>query len=73
MASTPTHLIGANVRAEMARRGLSQTALAARLGLSQTAVSKRLLGKTPWDVNELTVAADTLGVDVSELFAGVAA
>jgi len=57
----------------MARKGLSQTALAELLGISQTAVSKRLRGDTPWDINELIRAADTLGVPLETLLIGVAA
>lgn len=73
MTTTPSAATGANVRAEMARKGLSQTALAELLGISQTAVSKRLRGDTPWDINELIRAADTLGVPLETLLIGVAA
>ena len=73
MTTTPSATTGANVRAEMARRGLSQTALAQRLGMSQTAVSKRLRGETPWDINELTIVATALSVPLEVLLEGVAA
>lgn len=73
MTTNPSAVIGANVRAEMARRGISQTALAMRLQKSQTAVSKRLRGETPFDVNELATVAAALNVPMGALTAGVEA
>lgn len=67
MTTSPATLVGANVRAEMARRGVSQVALAGRLGISQAAVSKRLRGLTAFDINELHAVADVLGVAVGIL------
>lgn len=55
----------------MARRGLSQTALAGHIGKSQTAVSKRLKGETPFDINELATVAAVLGVPLAALTEGV--
>lgn len=72
MTTTASEATGANVRAEMARRGLSQTALAGHLGLSQTAVSARLRGRTPFDIDELVLIAGVLGLRLEELLAGVA-
>jgi len=51
----------------MARRKVPQRQLAEALGLSQAGVSKRLNGLTPWDVNEITVVAESLGVPVGVL------
>lgn len=59
--------IARNVRAEMARRGVSQTALAEQLGWSQRAVSRRVTGETRIHADELTLVADALGVDVAVL------
>ena len=73
MPTTASAATGANVRAEMARRGLSQAAVAARLGLSQTAVGNRLRGITPFDINELTAIAGILDVPLVTLLDGVAA
>lgn len=73
MASTPSAVVGTNVKAEMARRGLSQAALAGRLGLSQTAVSARLRGVTPFDINELVHVAGFLGMTVDQLLVQVPA
>lgn len=53
---------GLNVRAVMARTGLSQTTLATALGLSQASVSARLRGVTPWSVDELVDTARVLDV-----------
>lgn len=69
--ATPAAVVGANVRAGMARRELSQTALAGHLNLSQTAISTRLRGVTPFDVNELAAVARILRVPAVELLDGV--
>lgn len=70
---TKPHGVGANVRAELARRSLSQSDLAAHLGLSQAAISRRLSGHTAFDVNELASVAAWLGVSASSLLGEVAA
>lgn len=69
MTHTPAQRIGANVRAEMARRGVSQTALAERLGMTQTAVSTRLRGKVAFNVDELAAVAEALEIPVARLMA----
>lgn len=59
--------VAAEVRAEMARQGVSQTALAERLGWPQPRLSRRLTdGKTavPFEVAELVAVADALDVPV---------
>lgn len=70
MSQTTAEVVGATVRAELARAGKSQTDLAAVLGVTQTAVSKRLRGVTPFDVNELALVANALDLDMSVLIAG---
>lgn len=67
MATTTAQEIGANVRAEMARLGISQNKIAAHMNLSQTAISARLRGVTPFDVNELSTVADYLQVAPEDL------
>lgn len=67
MATTPTAQTGANVRAEMARVGVSQTTIAQHLNLSQAAVSARLRGVTPFDINELVKVAAFLDVPLADL------
>lgn len=69
MSQSTAEVVGATVRAELARAGKSQTDLAAVLGVTQTAVSKRLRGVTPFDVNELAAVADALGLDLAVLIA----
>lgn len=59
--------VGANVRAEMAREGVTQTALANSLGRSQSGLSKRLRGVVPFSVADLVDIAEVLGVDVATL------
>lgn len=71
--TTPTAVTGANVRAEMARKGVSQQTVATALGVKQSAVSARLRGVTPFDVNELVVISTLLGVPFERLVEGVAA
>ena len=73
MADTPSAATGANVRAEMARQGVTQMVLARKIGISQAAVSARLRGTTPFDINELTAIAAVLGVPLDVLLDGVAA
>jgi transcriptional regulator with XRE-family HTH domain len=57
----------ANIRAEMARNGLTQRDLAALLGLSQPTVSARLRGRTDFTVSEVRAIARWLGVPVAVL------
>lgn len=70
MSQSTAEVVGATVRAELARAGKSQTDLAVVLGVTQTAVSKRLRGVTPFDVNELAAVAAALDLDMSVLIAG---
>jgi transcriptional regulator with XRE-family HTH domain len=69
MTKTPSAAVGANVRAEMARRRISQKTLGEHLGLGQVSISARLAGRTPFDVNELVSIAAFLGVTVDVLMA----
>lgn len=73
MTPSPTATTGANVRGEMARKGINQTRVAEALGVSQAAVSARLRGVTPFDVNELVIIARLLDVPMDRLLEGVAA
>ena len=65
-----SEFISENVRAEMARRRVTQTELAANLNLSRAGLSARLSGKTLWGINELIPVADALGVGVATLIFG---
>ena len=67
MTPTLAAQVGANVRAEMARRRISQQALGEHLSLCQSSVSLRLRGQRPFDVQELEAVATFLDVPVSAL------
>lgn len=69
---TAQGIVSGNLRAEMARRKISQKQLGEVLGLTQAAVSKRLRDITPWSVPELEAAAELLGVSVQRLLAAPA-
>lgn len=58
--------IAREVRAEMARQGLSQEALGSRIGWDQKRVSRRLTGAVAIDTNELGELAAALGVPVTQ-------
>lgn len=70
---TTAAIVGANIRAELARKRISQRQLADLLGMSGTGVSKRLSGITPIDVDELQQIAQFLDVPVSMLMQDAAA
>lgn len=57
-----------NIRAEMSRRSVRQSALADRLGITQQAVSARLVGKVPFSVPQLEAVAELLEVEPGDLF-----
>lgn len=61
------------IRAEMARHGLTQTALADALGITQPGVSARLRGRIDWRLGELQAVAEVLGVPLDTLLTGVVA
>ena len=66
---TAVERVAANIRAELARKGISQADLAATLHKSQPTVSRRLLGRVPFSVDELDIIAGVLGVPMAELVA----
>ena len=70
---TPTEPLASNLRAEMARRRLSQTETAAHIGLSYASFNDRLRGRTPFSVDQLLALANLFGVGVSDLVANSAA
>lgn len=65
--TSPTEYVTATIRAEVARRRLTQRELAEALGISQQSVHNRLSGKVVIDLHELGIIADTLGVTVESL------
>lgn len=70
MTDNAAKAVGRNVRAEMARNGLTQGGLAQSLRITQPAVSRRLGGEIPFNVNELAIVARLVGVPLSRLVAG---
>lgn len=59
--------VAASVRAEMARRDVTQARLAEALGMTQPAISRRVSGQLPFDVDELHRIARFLDIPVSAL------
>lgn len=59
--------IGPTVRAELARRGLTQADLSNQLGISGAGVSNRMTGITAWDINELDTVARYLDLPLTAL------
>ena len=62
-----SEIVAENVRAEAARRGYSQVALAEALGMNQSQVSRRWWGRLLWTFDELDSLAELLDVSVQEL------
>ena len=69
MPITYNESVASEVRAEMARQRVSQTALAKRLGWSQPFLSRRLCSTTDWRVDEIEAVAGALGVPLAQLAA----
>lgn len=67
MKDSHTERVAAAVRAEMARRRVTQQTVADRLGITQMSVSRRLRGLTPFTAGEVLMVADLLGVDPATL------
>lgn len=70
MSSTTTatrEAVAAEVRAVAARKRVAQKAIASVLGISQQAMSRRWTGQLAFDVDELAVVADYLGIDWHDL------
>lgn len=67
MTQTLSERVAAAVRAEVARRKISQGRIASVLDTSQATVSRRLAGTTPFDLDELEQVAGLLGLSVADL------
>lgn len=63
-----TETAAANVRAELARKGLSQTQASVKLGISKQAMSSKLNSKTAFTLAELGKLSQWLEVDIREFF-----
>ncbi|MEU4592589.1 MULTISPECIES: helix-turn-helix domain-containing protein [Micromonospora] len=65
--------IAAEIRAEMARKRMTQRDLADKLGIAQPAVQLRLSGQRPFRAEELVVIAGALGVEPGQFLPAPAA
>lgn len=63
-------MVAGEVRAWMGRRGITQTALSTGVGIGQSQISKRLAGKIPFDIDELSRIADFLDIELVVLLGG---
>lgn len=63
MSSEANQNVAAAIRAEMARKNVSNRALAAKVGRSQMWVSRRTTGTAAVSVNDAHEIADALGID----------
>ena len=61
------HSVAEEIRALLARRQMSGVKLAETIGRSQAYVSRRLNGDTAFDVDDLQMIAEALGVPVTAL------
>lgn len=66
---TLSSVVASNVRAEAARRGLTQGDLAERLGMARITVSDRYRERTPWTLDETEKVAHLFDLEVSDLTA----
>jgi transcriptional regulator with XRE-family HTH domain len=66
MADTVSSFVRGQLRAEMARRQLSQRDVAAELGVSPMWVSSRLNGRVSIAVDDLALFAQVLDVPVAQ-------
>lgn len=73
MTHSLSRLVAETVRVEIARKRIPQTALAEALNLSQASVSRRLSGTAPFELDEIPVVAQVLGVSVASLLEDTAA
>lgn len=65
--------IAANVRAEVARKGIARSEVADLLGMSQSALSRRLTGTASFSAEDIAALADYLATSVDALLGEVAA
>lgn len=59
--------VAEEIRVLLARRKMSATQLARLTGLKQSSLSRRMTGETAFDMDDLEVIADVLGVSVTDL------
>lgn len=67
MSETPTYQVAEEIRAVMARKRLTQTALAALIDMPVYSLARRLKNETAITVDELAAIAAALDVPVGQL------
>ena len=67
MDDTLNSRTAANIRAELARRRITQEEFAATLGIGRTAVTAMLNGQTAITLDKLELVAAALGMDPRDL------
>lgn len=67
MTTEVNRVVADSIRAEMARRKITQVEVAVALGVSTAAVNRRLAGDVVWNVAELAAVAQLLGMDSRDL------
>lgn len=68
-----SQVIVENVRAELARRRLTQEQVGVEIGLTQKAMSRRLTGEVEFSGSELQKLAEFLGTPVATLYGEIPA
>ena len=59
--------LGLAVDQQMFLRGITRTQVAQALGLSQPSISRKISGKVPWTVEEISLVAMYLNVETASL------
>lgn len=67
MPATMTETAISTIRAEIARRKISQSRLARDLGMSRTALSRRMNGDLPLTLDTIEAIADLLDIPAMKL------
>lgn len=67
MRSNLQATVAGNLRAELARRDLTQQEIADQLGISSVQVSRRMRGEVDWRLSELEAVAELLGLGLRDL------
>lgn len=63
--------ITGEIRAELARRNLSQAIFAEQCGWTPSTLSRRMTGEIPWSTDELEIVAKALGLPFDQLTTAV--
>lgn len=71
MSSQLTGRVAEEIRAELGRKRMTQTALADLIGQSPMYVSRRLFDGTALTAGDVVAIARVLGVDVRQLLGGI--